>query len=70
MKNRGTHGWSEEAETPGNLGIPDESFDYEEYVKREFGGEASPEEKRGRFWKIVGLVVLICLGYWLFAAFL
>jgi hypothetical protein len=67
-------GWSEEAETPGNLGIPEESFDYEEYVKREFGGEAAPDEKRRRFWRMVGLGVLLAfafpVGYWLLAGLL
>ena len=67
-------GWSEEAETRGNLGIPEDSFDYDEYVKREFEGEAAPDEKRRRFWRMVGLVVLICfalpVGYWLIAGLL
>ena len=67
-------GWSEDADTPGNLGIPEESFDYEDYVKREFGGEPSPDEKRRRFWRMVGLVLLLCfalpVGYWLIAGLL
>ena len=67
-------GWSEEAETPGNLGIPEDSFDYEDFVKREFDGETAPDEKRRHFWRMVGLIVLLCfalpVGYWLIAGLL
>lgn len=52
-------GWSEEAEMSGNLGISEDSFDYDEYVKREFEGEVPPAEKRRRFWRMVGIVVLV-----------
>ena len=38
-------GWSEAAGTQG-LDLPDENFDYEDFVKREFGGgKKSPENK-------------------------
>jgi hypothetical protein len=52
-------GWSEEATGFENIGIPEESFNYDDYVNREFGGEASPAENRQRFWKKTGVVVLI-----------
>jgi len=55
-------GWAEDAEY-GNLGIPEESFDYDDYVKREFGGERSPEEKRGRKWRITAIVLLVVFGF-------
>ena len=51
-------GWSEEAESVGNLGVSEDSFNYDDYVKREFEGEATPDEKRRRFWRMVGFVVL------------
>ena len=54
-------GWAEEAEY-GNLGVPEESFDYEEYVKREFGGERSPDESRRRKWKMTAIVLLVVFG--------
>jgi hypothetical protein len=53
-------GWAEEAEY-GNLGVPEDSFDYDEYVKREFGGESG--EKRGRKWKVTAIVLLVVLGF-------
>lgn len=50
-------GWSEKARYD-DLGIPDDSFDYDEYVKREFEGE-SPHLRRRRFWRMVGIVLLL-----------
>ncbi|MGZ8939206.1 MAG: hypothetical protein ACXW32_08350 [Limisphaerales bacterium] len=44
---------------PGNLGISEDSFDYDEYVKREFEGKAPPDEKRRRFWRMIGILVLV-----------
>lgn len=67
-------GWSEEADTPGNLGIPEESFDYEDFMQREFGGGHAAVEKRERFWRLVGIIVLVSfllpIGYFVLAAFL
>jgi hypothetical protein len=50
-------GWSEEADG-GGLGLPDEEFNYEDYVRREFG--PAPARPRGisRFWWIVALILL------------
>jgi zinc-ribbon domain len=31
-------GWSEKAES-GNLDVPEEGFDYDKFVEREFGGK-------------------------------
>lgn len=65
-------GWSEEAAYE-NLGIPDDSFDYDEFVKREFEGEASGDKRR-RFWKTAGVILLVIFlfpaGYLLISALL
>jgi hypothetical protein len=52
-------GWSEEARTD-ELGLPDENFDYEEFVKREFGGEKKSPIPHGIhwFWWIVAVLIL------------
>ena len=59
-------GWSEEAESQtGDLGIPQESFDYSEFVKREFGPKRLLPRGIGWFWWIVSLGVagtLLWLG--------
>ena len=53
-----TTGWSEDAQHE-NLGLPDENFDYGDFVKREFGG---PQVKpRGLHWAwwLLAIIVLI-----------
>lgn len=57
-----TTGWSEKAHAD-NLGLPEEEFDYEEFVKEEFGtGRAKPP---GISWPWWG-VALVLAGLLLF----
>ncbi len=56
-------GWSEQARSDG-LGLPDEDFDHDDFVKREFG-EATPVP-RGIHW-IWWLVALALVVFFLFA---
>jgi len=49
-------GWSEDAQS-GGLDIPEESFDYEEFVKREFGAKRYLPRGIGWFWWAVSLIV-------------
>ena len=56
-------GWSEHAQAQ-RLGIPDDEFDYDEYVKEEFGSPQGPAERlkpRGIawLWWLVGLLLLL-----------
>jgi hypothetical protein len=58
-------GWSHGTGEDG-LDLPDDSFDYEEFVAREFGG-ASPDRRRPnrRLWTITAVLVLLALvGGW------
>ena len=50
-------GWSDKARYD-SLGIPDDSFDYEEFLKREFDNE-SPVDRRQKFWRGVGIALLV-----------
>jgi len=52
-------GWSEEAGAE-QLGLPDENFDYEEFVKREFGGGKKNPVPHGLhwFWWLVAILVV------------
>jgi uncharacterized membrane protein YvbJ len=50
-------GWSEDAQRE-NLGLPDENFNYDDFVKREFGGEKPVPRGMHWFWWIVGVLVL------------
>ena len=52
-------GWSDSAHAD-NLGIPDETFDYGEFVKNEFDASPKPRGIHWFWWFIaLGLVVLL-----------
>lgn len=60
-------GWKDDAEIYDGLDLPDEDFDYDDYIQREFGGgsgrKAGPSKEQ--LWRWVGLAVFIVmvLGY-------
>ena len=56
-------GWSEEARYD-DLNLPDKNFDYDDFVKREFGRERAVPRGIHWFWWLVTILViagLICL---------
>lgn len=58
-------GWSEEARV-GGLDLPDENFDYNDFVKREFGGKSVVPRGLHWFWWVVALMVAaLLLTFWL-----
>ena len=58
-------GWSEAAASDG-LGLPDNSFNYDDFVKREFGGPSPVPRGLHWFWWAIGLIVLgAFLALWL-----
>jgi hypothetical protein len=58
-------GWSEDAQS-GGLDVLDESFDYDAYVKREFGNSSPVPHGIHWFWWAVALLLLISfLLFWL-----
>ena len=58
-------GWSEEAQTSG-LDLPEENFDYEDFVKREFGERKPAPRGVHWLWWIVGLgLVVVLLAFFL-----
>jgi hypothetical protein len=61
-------GWNEEAETSG-LDLPDEEFDYGDFVAREFGEGKPRRRPRQTLWTIAGVVLLVALGAGLVLAF-
>lgn len=72
-------GWKANSDLYDGLDLPqsqdDDDFNYDEFVEREFGtssgrkGELSVEERRLRFWRWVGgiLLAVMLLGYLLSA---
>ena len=58
-------GWSEEAQASG-LDLPDENFDYNDFVKREFGGKSPLPRGVHWFWWVVALVLAAAfIAFWL-----
>lgn len=55
-----TTGWSEEANV-GGLDLPEENFDYEQFVAREFGSDKSSPSGLSWFWWVVAVFVLAAL---------
>jgi hypothetical protein len=52
-------GWKPNADLD-SIGLPDEEFDYDEFVKSEFGNEAKPSGTKPVWW-ITGIVLLLAL---------
>jgi uncharacterized membrane protein YvbJ len=55
-------GWSDSAYA-GNLGIPEDKFDYENFVKAEFGGEKKPRGISWLWWATALALVLLFLFF-------
>ena len=62
-------GWSERAEAQ-RLGLPDDEFDYDEFVKEELGGGKREVRPRGiaLMWWVVAIVLLIVTVLYLLRA--
>ncbi len=55
-------GWSEAAQRD-NLGLPEEKFDYDDFVKREFGGEKIKPRGIHWVWWLVAVLLVVLLLY-------
>jgi hypothetical protein len=53
-----TTGWSDKAYAD-NLGLPEEEFDYDEFVQQEFGPDKAKPSGIGWFWWVVAILVII-----------
>jgi hypothetical protein len=56
-------GWSDEAAT-SHLGLPEESFNYDDFIKREFGGEDPRPRGVSWLWWVTA-ILLLGAGAWL-----
>ena len=59
-----TTGWSEEARS-GGLDLPEDSFDYDDFVKKEFGPKNPVPRGIHWFWWLVAVLVLVALCWWI-----
>jgi hypothetical protein len=57
-------GWREGALEEAGLDLPAENFDYDEFVKREFGGGDGGSGIKP-VWGITALVLLIAMAIWI-----
>ncbi len=58
-------GWSEEARASG-LDLPDESFDYDDFVKREFGEKRPvPRGITWVWWAVAAALAALLILLWL-----
>lgn len=53
-------GWSDEAHASG-LDLPDEEFDYDKFVEKEFGKKKSSPSDLPWFWWLIAVLVLAAL---------
>lgn len=62
-----TTGWSSEAEgQSGNVDLPEEEFDYDRFVEREFGGKKPVPEGIHWFWWVIAVMLLgLFVAFWL-----
>jgi zinc-ribbon domain len=57
-------GWSEQARADG-LGLPEENFDYEDFVECEFGARSPVPRGIHWFWWVIALAVAAAfMAYW------
>ena len=57
-------GWSENAYA-SKLGLPDEGFDHDEFVKEEFGGERKPRGISWLWWLTAVILLALSVFLWL-----
>jgi hypothetical protein len=63
-------GWSDETHVDG-LDLPEENFDYDEFVDREFGNKKDLPRGVSRFWWIVAIILLLVFtGAWVIFKYL
>ncbi|MBA4150562.1 MAG: zinc ribbon domain-containing protein [Verrucomicrobia bacterium] len=59
-------GWSDDAHA-GGIDLPEEDFNYDEFVKNEFSSERDIKPRGLHwFWWMTGVVLIIGVIFWLF----
>jgi hypothetical protein len=56
-------GWAEDASN-GGLDLPDEKFDYDEFVEKEFGSKPVPRGIHWFWWVVAIILVVGFLFFW------
>ena len=53
-------GWREDADVYDGVDLPDEDFNYDEFVQKEFGGSSKPEGIK-MIWWIAATILLLAM---------
>ena len=61
-------GWREEGDTYDAVDLPDEDFNYDEFVKREFGSSARPTAIKPVWWITAILLIITFIVIYFYAA--
>jgi hypothetical protein len=51
-------GWRQDADSSDGLDLPDEDFDHDEFVRREFGSSFKPAGMKTIWW-VTGILIII-----------
>ena len=61
-------GWREDTETYDAVGLPDDDFNYEEFVKQEFGSSSRRPAIKRVWWITAILLIAAFIAIYLYAA--
>ena len=61
-------GWREDAETYEGLDLPDEDFNYDQFVREEFGSSIKPAGIKTIWWLTAILIIIASMALYLLAA--
>ena len=59
-------GWGEDADTYDGVDLPEHEFNYDDFVRQEFGSQVKPAGLKTIWW-IVGIALIVALVWYLFA---
>jgi hypothetical protein len=60
-------GWREDAATHDGTDLSDEDFNYDDFVKNEFGGSAKPAGLKTMWWITAIIILAASVAVWFFS---
>jgi hypothetical protein len=61
-------GWRIDADTHDALDLPDDDFDYDEFVRSEFGSNAKPARIKTIWWITAIILLALSLAFYFFGS--
>jgi len=61
-------GWREDADTYNGLDLPEEDFDHDEFVRREFGSPLKPAGMKTIWWVTAILIIVASVALYFLTA--